>query len=87
MAGSFSGQTTNLTNLSIGALNSNNTTVGALDLATFMAKLSIQTRGTASGMTTNEVRLVFQASGVTLMWSSGATQYTIAGSAVSLAQS
>jgi hypothetical protein len=87
MAGSISGQTTSLTNLSIGALNSNNTTTGVLDLRTFMAKLSMQTFGSASGMTTGEVRLVYQASGVTLLWSSGATQYTIAGSAVSLAQS
>lgn len=87
MSGSISGQTTNFTNVAVGAVNSNGTTAGFLDLATFMAKLSMQTYGSPSGMTKGEVRLIYQASGLTLMYSSGATQYTIAGSAVSAAQS
>jgi hypothetical protein len=86
MAGSLSGATTNLTNLAIGALNSNATTAGFLDLATFMAKLSMQTRADASGMTTGEVRLTFLASGMSLLYSSGATVYTVGASAVSAVQ-
>jgi len=86
MAGSISGQTTNLSNLAIGALNSNNTTAGLLDLKTFMAKLSMQTFASASGMTTGEVRLTFLASGMSIMYSSGATLYTLGASAVSAVQ-
>jgi hypothetical protein len=86
MAGNISGQTTNFTNVAIGALNSNATTVGLLDLRTNMAKLSMMTFGSASGMTAGELRIIFQASGVSLFYSSGATQYTIAGSATSAAQ-
>ena len=86
MAGNLSLSTTNLTNVAIGTLNSNNTTVGALDLRTFMAKLSMQTYGSASGMTTGEVRIVQQASGLSILYSSGATTYTLGASATSVAQ-
>lgn len=58
-----------------------------LDLRTNTVVLSLDTRANASGMTTGQLRIVFQASGISLLYSSGATQYTIAGSAVSLAQS
>ena len=58
-----------------------------VDGFTNVTKLSLTTFSSAAGMTAGELRIVFQASGITLMYSSGATQYTIAGSATSLAQS
>lgn len=85
MAGNISGQTTNLSSLAIGALNSNNTTVGFLDLATNMAVMSMQTRANFSGMTTNQVRVVFATSGLSIVWSSGKSVYDV-GSATSAAQ-
>ena len=59
---------------------------GSLDLRTNTVVISIDTRANASGMTTGQLRLVFQASGVSLMYSSGATSYTVGASAVSAAQ-
>lgn len=85
MAGSLSDGTTGLTRVTIGGLNSNGTSFGGLDLATFQARLSMQTYGTASGMTNGDVRLIFAASGLSLMYSSGKTLYT-AGSSASAAQ-
>ena len=86
MAGSLSDNTTSLTRLAIGGLNSNATGFGSLDLATFGAALSMKTFASASGMTTNQVRLVMQASGLSIMFSSGATVYTLGASAVSAVQ-
>lgn len=101
MAGSLSDGTTNYTRVSIGGKNSNGAGFGALsvnsyvvvggggkvDLFTNAAVLSMSTGANASGMTTGELRLIFQASGISLLYSSGATQYTIGGSATSAAQS
>ena len=58
-----------------------------LDLRTNLVVLSMDTRANASAMTTGQLRLIFAASGISLLYSSGATQYTIAGSSTSLAQS
>jgi len=58
-----------------------------VDGFTNVTKLSLTTFSSAAGMVAGELRIVFQASGITLMYSSGVTQYTIAGSATSLAQS
>lgn len=58
-----------------------------VDGFTNVTKLSLTTFASAAGMVAGELRIVFQASGITLMYSSGATQYTIAGSSTSLAQS
>lgn len=85
MAGNISGQTTSLSNLAIGTVNSNATTTGRLDLMTNMAVLSMQTRTNFSGMTTGDVRWVLQASGMSLLISSGKSVYDI-GSATSAAQ-
>ncbi len=48
--------------------------------------LSVQSAANASGMTTGQLRLVFAASGVSLMYSSGETSYTVGVSTVSVAQ-
>lgn len=48
--------------------------------------LSMLTQANASSMTKGQLRLVFQASGVSLMYSSGASSYMLAGSAQSVAQ-
>ncbi len=48
--------------------------------------LSVETQANASGMTTGQLRLVFAASGVSLMYSSGETSYTVGVSTVSVAQ-
>ena len=60
---------------------------GSADFRTNTVVISLDTRANASGMTTGQLRLVFQASGVSLMYSSGKTQYTVGESATSLAQS
>ena len=57
------------------------------DFRTNLVVLSLDTRANASAMTTGQLRLVFQASGISLMYSSGKTQYTVAESATSLGQS
>lgn len=49
-------------------------------------KWSWSTNANASGMTTGEIRIVHAASGFSLMYSSGATSYTLGASAVSAAQ-
>ena len=49
--------------------------------------LSVDTQANSSGMTVGQLRLVFAASGVSLMYSSGESEYIVASSAVSLAQS
>lgn len=48
--------------------------------------LSVDTQANSSSMTVGQLRLVFAASGVSLMYSSGESEY-IVNSAVSLAQS
>lgn len=58
----------------------------ALNLRTNSAVISVVTNADTSGMTTGELRFVFAASGMSLMFSSGATVYTIGASAVSAVQ-
>ena len=48
--------------------------------------LSIATQANASGMTVGQLRVVFAASGISLMFSSGESSYIIASSTVSVAQ-
>lgn len=88
MAGNISDQTTCLSNLSLtGQLSGNTVTpVASLDLRTNAAVLSIDTRADSNGMTIGQLRVVFAASGISLVYSSGATVYTIGASAVSAAQ-
>ena len=59
---------------------------GTLDLFTNANALSMATVANTSGMTIGQLRIVFAASGISLIYSSGATQYTIGGSSTSLAQ-
>lgn len=95
MAGNISDQTTVLSNLSLtDRLSANTMTVpsgpiisnGAMDLRTNTVVVSLDTRASSDGMTIGQLRLVFAASGISLVYSSGATVYTIGGSAVSAAQ-
>lgn len=58
----------------------------SLDLRTNSAVISMVTVANTTGMTIGQLRLVFQASGVSLMYSSGATVYTVGASAVSAVQ-
>lgn len=60
---------------------------GTLNLFSGGIKLSMATFASAAGMNIGELRIIFQASGISLLYSSGATQYTIGGSSTSLAQS
>ena len=60
---------------------------GTFNLFTSGARFSVASYANASGMLPGELRVVFQASGISLLWSSGVTQYTIGGSSTSLAQS
>lgn len=48
--------------------------------------LSLSTAGSASGQTTGELKLIFQASGVSLMYSSGRSSYVVGQSAQSALQ-
>ena len=59
---------------------------GALDLRSNSVVLSMATGADSAGMTIGQLRLVFAASGVSLVYSSGATVYTVGASAVSAAQ-
>ena len=61
--------------------------VGGFDLRTNTNIISMHTLANDSGRTIGELSLVFAASGMSLMFSSGKTSYTIAASAVSAAQS
>lgn len=56
------------------------------DFRTNLVVISLDTRANASGQTTGELRIVFQASGISLMYSSGKSSYMIAGSAQSVLQ-
>lgn len=56
------------------------------DWRTGSVKWSWVTNANTSGMTTGEIRIVHAASGFSLMFSSGATTYTLGASAVSAAQ-
>ena len=49
--------------------------------------LSVDSQADSSGMTVGQLRIVFAASGVSLMYSSGESEYIVGQSAVSLAQS
>jgi hypothetical protein len=60
--------------------------VGTMDLRSNTAILSLDTRANDSGMTTGQFRLVFQASGISLMYSSGKSVYVVAQSSQSGAQ-
>lgn len=51
--------------------------LSALDLVSGPGVISIATVANASGMTIGQLRLVFAASGVSLMYSSGASVYII----------
>src|SRR5690242_20735806 len=105
MAGSLSDQTTVLSNLSIGGINSNARGFGQLSVASVIqvtagpilskgsmdlrqnaVVLSMATVADASGMTIGQLRIVFAASGISLVYSSGASSYIIGGSATSAAQ-
>ena len=57
-----------------------------LDLRTNSVVISMVTVANSSTMTTGQLRLVFAASGMSLVYSSGATVYTVGASAVSAAQ-
>ena len=59
---------------------------GSLDLRTNTVVISLDTRANASSMTIGQLRIVFAASGISLMYSSGATSYLIAGSTTSAVQ-
>lgn len=48
--------------------------------------LSMNTLAAASGMTTGQLRVVFQASGISLLYSSGKTSYVLSQSSQSVAQ-
>lgn len=58
----------------------------SLDLRTNSVVLSMATVANASSMTIGQLRLVFAASGISLVYSSGASTYIIGGSATSGAQ-
>lgn len=81
--------------ITTGSVNASSLTIGGglqtsgltLDLRSNLVVLSLDTRANASGMTTGQLRLIFAASGISLLYSSGATQYTIAGSSTSAVQS
>lgn len=58
----------------------------SLDLRTNSAVISMATVANSNGMSIGQLRLVFAASGVSLVYSSGSTVYTVGASAVSAAQ-
>lgn len=58
----------------------------SLDLRTNSVVISMVTAANASGMTTGQLRLVFLASGISLVFSSGASSYVIGQSTQSAAQ-
>ena len=93
MAGYLSGLTTTLGNVQVGSVsNSNSAGFGTLSVNSFVdlfstgAVLSMVTKADASGMTKGQLRIVFAASGISLVYSSGASTYIIGGSATSGAQ-
>ncbi len=74
--------TTPTLNISSGAILS----TASADFRTNSVILSVITAADSSGMTTGQIRFVFAASGMSLMFSSGKTVYTIGASAVSAVQ-
>ncbi len=77
MSGNISDQTTNYTRVAI---------ANAFDLRSGGAILSMATSANASGLTTGQLSLVFLASGISLVYSSGKSTYVIGQSAQSAAQ-
>ena len=59
---------------------------GTFNLFTNAVRLSVGTNADATAMNIGELRLVFAASGISLMYSSGASVYIIGGSSTSGAQ-
>lgn len=59
---------------------------GSLDLRSNSVILSMATAANSSGRTIGQLTIVFAASGISLMYSSGKSEYILAGSAVSGAQ-
>ena len=59
---------------------------GSLDLFSNSVTLSMATAANSSGRTLGQLTLVFAASGISLMYSSGKSEYIIGGSATSGAQ-
>ena len=57
-----------------------------LNLRTGAVKVSWDTRANATGMSIGELAIVFQASGISLMFSSGASSYVLGQSTQSVAQ-
>lgn len=95
MAGNISDQTTCLSNLSLTDRFSANTLTtrsgiiagaGVLDLRTNTVVASLDTRADATSMTIGQLRLVFQASGISLVYSSGNSVYVVGQSSQSAAQ-
>ena len=59
---------------------------GTLNLYTQSNRLSIRTGADATGLNIGELKVVFAASGISLIYSSGASYYIVGGSATSAAQ-
>jgi len=59
---------------------------GTLNLFTGAARLSLVTLANANGMVLGQIALIFQASGVSWAYSSGATTYFFGGSTLSAVQ-
>lgn len=59
---------------------------GSLDLRTNTVVVSLDTRASASGMTTGELRIVFLSSGISLVYSSGRSSYVLGQSTQSALQ-
>ena|SRR3990167_6309931 len=76
--------------VSLGLYRSGNSTIalsyGTLNLFTQSARLSKNTVANATGLNIGELTIVFAASGISLIYSSGASYYIVGGSASSAAQ-
>lgn len=92
----LSGDTTVFSNVSLfgGQLSARTVRVGggptlgpsAMDLRTNTVVVSLDTRANSDGMSIGQLRLVFLASGISLVYSSGSSVYVVGQSAQSAAQ-
>ena len=89
LASSYSGPAMRISSITAARVEASSGPIlasGSLDLRTNSAVISMVTVANSDTMTIGQLRLVFAASGISLVYSSGATVYTVGASAVSAAQ-
>ena len=89
LASNYSGEAMQMSSITAARVEASSGPIlaaSSLDLRTNSAVISMVTVANSNTMTIGQLRLVFQASGISLVYSSGATVYTVGASAVSAAQ-